>query len=142
MWSFGLDRTVTYTATTKKQENTFFTSPRGAVLNYAIKGNDRRMGSKKAFEVTAAMAAAVAVTPGKEDGHISKTSGKLASPDGVDQVHDFEEFEETPSTHNVPTCSLNSFERTAKSRLDEILSASSHGSRPEKASGDHGGARR
>ena len=43
------------------------------------------------------MAAAVAVTPwgspGKEDGHISSTSGKLASPDGVDQVLDFEEFE-------------------------------------------------
>jgi hypothetical protein len=72
------------------------------------------------------MAAAVAVTPwgspGKEDGHISKTSGKLASPDGVDQVLDFEEFEAATSTHNVPTCSLNSFERTAKSRLDEILS--------------------
>ena len=72
------------------------------------------------------MAAAVAVTPwgspGKEDGHISKTSGKLASPDGVDQVLDFEEFEAAPSTHNVLACSLNSFERTAKSRLDEILS--------------------
>ena len=27
----------------------FFSSPRGAVLNYAIKGNDRRMGSKKAW---------------------------------------------------------------------------------------------
>ena len=68
------------------------------------------------------MAAAVAVTPGKEDGHISKTSGKLASPDGVDQFLDIEEFEAAPSTHKVPTCSLNSFERTAKSRLDEILS--------------------
>ena len=80
------------------------------------------------------MAAAVAAatpwwSPGKKDGFPARKPG---SPDGVDQVLDFEEFDAAPATHNIPTCSLNSFdraaskytqhERTGESRLDEILS--------------------